>query len=116
MKYFLLVIGILVIIDISYFAYVNQGNVLVINYKPIIGDFEVESGLLYFGLGISSFIGGVLMAFSKVVSLKTGLKKLSRKTEKSAIESEESHDRVKQLQAKVDTLEAALKEALNKNN
>jgi|GEM_PF-2073975 len=114
MRYFILILGVLIILDIIYFSFINQGNALVLNYEPLISDFRVESGLFYFLLGFYGVLGGILITYSKVITLKNELKKYKRKTEKSSIESEESQDRVKELESKVNTLETALKDALNK--
>lgn len=115
MKKLLLILGILIILDIAYFSYINQGTSLTVNYKPLIGDMQVGSGLVYFFMGVYGAIGGALLVYSRLLALKERLKGLERKTEKSSIISEESQDKVKALQAKIDTLEAALKEALKKN-
>ena len=114
MRYFLLILGILIVLDITYFSFVNQGHTLILNYKPLIGDFEMESGLFYFLFGIYGIIGGILIIYSNMIELKNELKKFRRKTEKSSIESEENQDRVKELESKVKTLETALKNVLNK--
>jgi len=114
MKYFLLIFGILIVVDITYFAFVNQGQTLALNYKPLIDTFTMNSGLLYFLLGIYGVVGGVFLTYSRILFLKTQIKTLSRKSEKASVESEESSDKVKALEAKIQTLEAALKDCLNK--
>ncbi len=114
MKLFLLILGVLIAADITYFACVNSGNSLIINFTPFIENFEIPSGIFYFLLGMYGFIGGTVLTCSKVLGMQKEIKKLKRKTEKSSIESEESTDRVKQLESRIKTLEAALKEALNK--
>ncbi len=114
MKYFLLTLGVLIVLDISYFAYVNEGQSLVLNYKPLIDTFTINSGLLYFLLGIYGVIGGILLSSGWIISLKNQIKNLTRKTEKASVESEESSDKVKSLEAKIQTLETALKDCLDK--
>ena len=96
MRYFLLILGILIVLSIAYFAFV------------------IESNLLYLLLGIYGVLGGILLAYSKIIDLKNEIKALRRKTEKASIVTEESSDKVKSLEAKIKTLETALKEALNK--
>ncbi|OGI01535.1 MAG: hypothetical protein A2Y25_03455 [Candidatus Melainabacteria bacterium GWF2_37_15] len=96
MRYFLLILGILIVLSIAYFAFV------------------MESNLLYFLLGIYGVLGGILLAYSKIIDLKNEIKALRRKTEKASIVTEESSDKVKSLEAKIKTLETALKDALNK--
>ncbi len=114
MKYVLIVLGILIILDITYFAFINQGQALEINYKPLIDTFTVGSGLLYFFLGIYGLLGGFLLCHARVIGLRNEVKNLLRKTEKASLATEESSDRVQALEAKVKTLEAALKDCLDK--
>lgn len=114
MKYLFLILGLLIALDIAYFAFVNQGTSLIVNYKPLIDDFSISSGLLYFFLGIYGLIGGILLSLSKIFDQKNEIKSLKRKTEKASVETEESSDKVKALDAKIKTLEAALKDCLDK--
>lgn len=115
MKNLVLILGILIILDITYFAFVNQGEILTVNYKPLLGNFQISSGILYFVMGIYGVLGGFLITYRKVLELKNEIKKLRRNTEKASIQTEESSDKVKMLESKIKTLEAALKDALNKN-
>lgn len=115
MKNVLLILGILIFLDITYFSYINQGGMLTINYKPFMGDFVVGSGIMYFIMGVYGMFGGALIVYSRMLGLQKDIKGLARKTEKSSIVTEESQDKVKALEAKVNTLEAALKAALGKN-
>ena len=114
MNYFFLIIGILIILDIIYFSFVNQGQTLTINYKPLIDEINIESGLFFFLLGIYGLLGGILITYSKIINLKKEIKKICMKSEKTSIESEENTDKVKVLESKIKTLEMALKEALKK--
>jgi len=114
MKKVCFILGILILADICYFSFVNHGQSLTINYKPLIKDFTVPSGWYYLIYGLYGVLGGFLLTYSKTLELKEKIKKLSRNVEKSSIVSEESSDKVKALEAKILTLETALKEALNK--
>lgn len=114
MKKVCFILGILILADICYFSFVNHGQSLTINYKPLIKDFTVPSGWYYLIYGLYGVLGGFLLTYSKTLELKEKIKKLSRNVEKSSIVSEESSDKVKSLEAKILTLETALKEALNK--
>jgi hypothetical protein len=114
MKKIFLILGILIIADISYFSFVNQGQSLTLNYKPLIKEFVLDSGWTYLFMGLYGVLGGFLLAYSKNLELNEKIKKLSRNVEKSSIVSEESSDKVKALESKIQTLEVALKEALNK--
>lgn len=116
MKKAYFILGILILADIFYFSFVNHGQSLTLNYKPFIKEFTLDSGCLYLFMGLYGVLGGFLLTYSKNIELNEKLKKLSRNVEKSSIVSEESSDRVKSLEAKILTLETALKEALKKNN
>lgn len=114
MKKVYLILGILILADISYFSFVNHGQSLVLNYKPLIKEFTVPSEWFYFFYGLYGVLAGFLLTYSKNLGLKDKIKKLSRNMEKTSVLSEESTDKVKALEAKIQTLEAALKEALNR--
>lgn len=114
MKKIYLILGILIVADICYFSFVNHGQSLTLNYKPLIKAFVMDSGWTYFVTGLYGVLGGILLAYYKNIELKEKIKKLSRNVEKTSIESEESSDRVKALESKIKTLEIALKEALKK--
>lgn len=114
MKKVCLILGILILADICYFSFVNHGQSLTLNYKPLIKAFTFDSGYTYLFMGLYGVLGGFLLAYYKNLELKEIIKKLSRNVEKSSIVSEESSDKVKALEAKIQTLETALKEALNK--
>lgn len=115
MKKVYFILGILILADICYFSFVNHGQSLTLNYKPVIKAFSVPSGWFYLTMGLYGVLGGFLLTYSKNLELQEKIKKLSRNFEKSSIVSEESSDKVKALEAKIQTLETALKEALNKN-
>jgi len=108
--YFML--GILILADIFYFSYLNHGQSLTLNYKPFIKEFTINSGYVYLFMSLYGVLGGFLLTYPKTLELKEKIKKLSRNVEKSSVVSEESSDKVKLLEAKVKTLETALKAAL----
>lgn len=114
MKKFFLILGILIVADICYFSFLNYGQPLTLNYKPFIKEFTLDSGCLILSMGLYGILGGFLLTHSKTMELKEKIKKLSRNYEKSSVETEESTDKVKALEAKIETLEVALKEALKK--
>ena len=114
MKKIFLMLGLLILADIFYFSFVNQGQSLTLNYEPLIKAFTLDSGYAFLFTGLFGILGGFLLTYYKNLELKEKIKKLSRNVEKSSIVSEESSDKVKSLEAKIQTLEAALKEALNK--
>jgi uncharacterized integral membrane protein len=114
MRKAVLALGILIFLDIFYFAFVNMGSNLSINYLPFIGQFQIDAGLVYLWLGLYGALGSFLLNYYRIMGLNSKLKKQARNTEKSDIVVQDSTDKVKSLQAKIDSLEVALKEALSK--
>jgi len=114
MRKAIFVIGALIFLDIIYFSYINRGQTLTMNYKPFIDSFSFNSGLVYLFMGFYGALGGYLISYYKSFALKDKVKKLLRNVEKTSVVSEESQDKVKALELKIETLEAALKAALNK--
>ena len=112
MKKLALAIGCFIFLDLTYFSYANFGHSLNVNYKPILNSLTLDTGLTIAIVAIYAALGAFLISFYQLSGLKDQLKKQSRKSEKAAVETEESSDRVKLLEAKIQTLEVALKEAL----
>ena len=61
-----------------------------------------------------SFITGIMFALSYTLDFARKLKAYKRELEKSSITSDESDSKVKVLESKIEVLEKALKDALNK--
>lgn len=114
MKNISLVLGILIYLHISYMVYLNKGQhlSLAIYEGGKVFSLNTESILPIFVL--YSALGMLLISFSYSLIIKTKLKKQLRTTEKASISTQESQDKVKNLQAKIATLEVALNEALKK--
>jgi len=115
MKKIILILAVLILAKIVYFIYLNGGQTLVLNCKPVFKTLTINSGFFYslyaFGAGFCGFLTAYYFSFGH----KDKAKKLARNYEKSSIISEESADKIKALEAKIQTLEKALKETLNKN-
>ena len=47
MKKVLLILGIIIFIEIFYFAYVNQGQMLALTYPPFVDQVSMNSGFVY---------------------------------------------------------------------
>lgn len=62
----------------------------------------------------SGFITGILFTLSYMLDVSRKLKVYKRELEKSSINSDESDSKVKVLESKIEVLEKALKDALNK--
>ena len=60
------------------------------------------------------FITGVLFTLSYVLDVARKLKAYKRELEKSSVSSDENNSKVKVLEAKIEVLEKALKDALSK--
>ncbi len=60
------------------------------------------------------FITGILFTLSYMLDVSRKLKAYKRELEKSSINSDESDSKVKVLESKIEVLEKALKDALNK--
>lgn len=92
---FLRLISILILIGAGYLCYELK------DYK-----------LAIFACG--GFITGILFTLSYMLDISRKLKAYKRELEKSSITSDESDSRVKVLESKIEVLEKALKDALNK--
>lgn len=114
MKKVSLIIGILIILDIIYIVLVNQGQSLNVVLFPGTKPINMNSAIALGSLALYTALGTFLVTSYKLIELTERLKKQTRNIEKASIISEESSDKAKALQAKVETLEAALKEALKK--
>ena len=73
---------------------------------------QMQLALLIFFFSMTAALATIFLCYPTIVSLTKELNKKARTAEKADISSEESSDKVKMLQAKIDTLEAALKDAL----
>lgn len=60
------------------------------------------------------FITGILFTLSYMLDVSRKLKAYKRELEKSSINSDENDSKVKVLESKIEVLEKALKDALNK--
>lgn len=60
------------------------------------------------------FITGILFTLSYMLDVSRKLKAYKRELEKSSINSDESDSKVKVLESKIEVLEKALKDTLNK--
>lgn len=111
-----LILGILLIGKVIYTAFLNNIAGLKFIYCPFFKavHWNLEYILLAF-IG-ATIVGTTLIALYFINEANQKLKKHQRTAEKASINSEESTDKVKILEAKIQTLEIALKEALSKNN
>lgn len=62
----------------------------------------------------AGFVAGILFVLSYVLDISRKLKAYKRELEKNSVSSDESDSKVKVLESKIEVLEKALKDALNK--
>lgn len=109
-----LILGILLFISIGYFAYLNRTQYIDFIYFSHKTFFNVNFGIIIAATALYSGFSVFLMSLSTIMELNERVKRHMRNAERASVESEEYSDKVKNLQAKIDTLEIALKEALSK--
>lgn len=66
-------------------------------------------------VSLIAIAGSFLISYPFVIDLKSKISKKERTLEKASVETEASVDKVKALEAKIQTLEIALQQALKKN-
>lgn len=113
MKLVCLITGIIFTLALLYLTFININTISKIDVSS---DSIIVTNLSYtilcsgfIGAGIASSIWGYLFHSSKLIQ-----KKQTRTVEKASIKAEESEDKVKALEAKIETLEKALQKALTK--
>jgi len=113
MKLLPLIVGILMYLHVLIMAFLNKGQLIhlaIFSKSPI----SINSQWLFLTLALYSAIAMFLICYSYIISLNFRLKKQQRNTEKASIVSQDNSDKLRNLQAKIDTLEMALKAALKK--
>lgn len=105
--------GIIIWLAILYLAYINKSVNLIINY--IKGSIELGLPVFVILIGIFSALATILILQANISYVEQKFKQQSRKIEKADIVKEEAQDKVKLLEAKIETLEKALSDALKRN-
>lgn len=111
MKFITIIIGIIITIGLVILILINTDQSIKFNFFTILTT-DLDGWLLIL---ISAFAGALCTSCYWVYYLKTvkeGKSKHERMAEKASIKAEESSDKVKVLEAKIQTLEEALKKAL----
>ncbi|MDD3420516.1 MAG: hypothetical protein PHE78_07975 [Candidatus Gastranaerophilales bacterium] len=106
-------IGLVIFGGLLYFAYLNQHAVVEINYLKGVVTCDLLT-LLSFVIALSA-LATVLIFQGNILELEQKLKKQARTNEKSNIVKEESQDKICLLEAKIQTLEKALEDALKRD-
>ena len=86
--------------------------IYLINAKPIVDIPSVNSVLYAIMLAILMFAAGYMLNQGNVEKVRNESTKQLRKAEKAGIDTKESLDKIDRLNAKIETLEVALQEAL----
>jgi uncharacterized integral membrane protein len=114
MKIFSLITGILLLIGLGYFVNLNWDQQVQFIYYSNKAITNINIGLIILIIAAYTLFAAMLIASGKILELKDRVKKHMRNSERANVESEEYSDKIKTLQAKIDTLEIALKESLSK--
>ncbi len=109
MKILCTLISIILICTFIILTYLMQNNTLITNT----GSLPPLNAVIYSVLiGIVSFLAGFILNQGKIEELKNSSTKQLRKAEKANIDTKESLDKIDRLNAKIETLETALQEAI----
>lgn len=114
MKNLCRVISIILIFALFFLGYLVKNNTLEISTYSL----PNLNACVYSVLVIlTAFLAGFIFNQGKVEELKTSSVKQLRKAEKAGIDTKESLDKIDRLNAKIETLEIALQEAIkNRKN
>jgi uncharacterized integral membrane protein len=114
MKKLLYFIAMLIVIKMSLFCLLNAGVYTDVKMLFIHKTIHIKQIYLLAGSFIAGVIFTLCASYSRFVDIATSMKRHSRNAEKNLVTAEASQDKIKMLEAKVQTLEVALKEALKK--
>ncbi len=112
MKIICTLISIILICGFIAITFVMQNNTLLPNIESFPHLNAVVYSIIVAFLG---FLAGFMFNQGKIEELKADTTKQLRKAEKSNIDTKESLDKIDRLNAKIETLEVALQEALKNN-
>ena len=99
-----------------FFICVSLFLVYCINNYPFTDDIAINSVAYAVMIGILMFAAGYMLNQGTVEKVRSEASKQLRKAEKAGIDSKESLDKIERLNAKIETLETALQEALKNRN
>ncbi len=94
--------------------YVNFPNEIAFNCPLAQETYHISLGLFLLIIMIIAELAGVMYAIGLQENLAKMFSAYQRKSESISVKHEESTDKIKALEAKIETLEAALKSALDK--
>lgn len=114
MKHFSLMISIAATLGILYFAYINLHHSAIIMSPFKATDFEMSITHLTILIFASGSLAGFTFAAFNYSGKISSLQAYKKKFEKMSVQSDCDDTKVKALEAKIQTLEVALKNALEK--
>lgn len=109
----LLFLGFAILSGLALLAYINKGAIIEVSYIKGIVECDIFA-LVLVVMTLSAVAAGFIFQ-GNVLELEQQLKRHSRNNEKANIVKEESQDKVRLLEAKVQTLEKALEDALKRD-
>lgn len=112
-KKLFILLGLIIFGGILFLAHLNRYTPIQITYSENVLQCNLFIFSLY--LVVLSVFATILILRGNISDLEQKVKKQSRKSEKANIIKEESEDKVKLLEAKIQTLEKALSEALKRD-
>ena len=114
MNIFLKLMAVLIVVKLAALSYLNFGVSVDVIDPLFRKTFRMSEAVILFGAFLGGIIFTLCLSYSTFSAISNKLKKESRNAEKNLVSAEASQDKIKMLEAKVETLEAALKEALKK--
>ena len=112
MKLLSLAISILATLGLLYFAYINMPNIVTIMCPFEHVEFDMSLSHLVFVMYIGGAVAGFSFAAFNYAGKMNSLNAYKRKFEKMSVQSDCDETKVQALEAKIQTLEAALENAL----
>ena len=113
MKIICTLMSVLLLFGVAFLTFIMQNNTLLPSYNTFPNLNAVIYSLM---ITFLAFLSGYILNQGNVEKLKSSSTKQLRKAEKASINSQESLDKIDRLNAKIETLEVALQEALKKKN
>ena len=114
MNIFLKLIALLILVKLAALCYLNFGVSIDVIDPLLRKTFRLSEAVVILGAFLGGIIFTLCLSYSTFSAISYRLKKESRNAEKNLVSAEASQDKIKMLEAKIETLEVALKEALKK--
>lgn len=114
-KHIFLVIATVIFFAVAYFAVINFDRL--VSYTCLFNNktYTMSLGLLILAVGLMADMGGFLYAVALQENIAKTCNAYQKRNENIAVKSEEDSAKILALEAKIDTLETALRSALDRN-